>query len=604
MAAPNGDKSPTCPSCLRTFSSYQGRRVHERSQHPLHFHETEVAALLTVKKVRWDPEELAMMAAFEARNLRAKYINVKIQAEVLPHRSIESIKGARKAEAYKALVRQNALSPREAPRSPPLPAPSITPEGPPVPIITLIGSPVIPITPWSTASGGPQPPPPHLKSEEDVHAGRVGLEVGHNKCATINIVGDGKRKRWLVGPSIFCAGGVELRALGPGETYKYLGLEVGPAMGHAEPGWALAALVRDLGALQKAPLKPQQKLWAVYKVIMPKHLYARILGTSTKSTLRRFDNEVKKFVRKAFHLPKDTPNVALHAKTGHGGLGVPTFLSRVPAQKRGCLERLSNSTNARVAMIAGALLGNPPCPSAKEQLKDHSNTMRDALYATADGRGLSGTDRSPPTHDWVGDGTLLMRGSSYINALKTRLGVVNTRLRSSRGRPAAPVQCDLGCGRPESLGHILQSCPKLAPERTRRHDRVLDLLHQQLCRKNWQLLREPHIRTQAGVRVPDLVIWDRQGSTVLDVQVVADNSVSDFLSRAHDLKRFYYDVGDVRAWVRDKTGHPPRGTMATPSYMALRSMRLTKAELRLLVVRAMEGSVVALRTHRDMGGHG
>ncbi|MPC91817.1 Retrovirus-related Pol polyprotein from type-2 retrotransposable element R2DM [Portunus trituberculatus] len=198
--------------------------------------------------------------------------------------------------------------------------------------------------------------------------------------------------------------------------------------------------------------------------------------------------------------------------------------------------------------------------------------MRNALYATADDRGLSGTDRSPPTHDWVGDGTLLMRGSTYVNALKTRLGLVNTRLRSSRGRPNAPVNCDLGCGRPESLGHILQSCPKLAPERSRRHDRVLDLLQQQLGRKNWQVLREPHIRTQAGVRVPDLVIWDRQGSTVLDVQVVADNSVGDFLTRAHDLKRSYYDVGDINAWVREKTGHPPmfttltinwRGTMAS-----------------------------------------
>ncbi|MPC34334.1 Retrovirus-related Pol polyprotein from type-2 retrotransposable element R2DM [Portunus trituberculatus] len=146
-----------------------------------------------------------------------------------------------------------------------------------------------------------------------IEAGRVGLEVGHSKCTTMNIIGDGKRKRWLVDPSIFRAGGEELRALRPDETYRYLGLEVGPAMGRAEPGWALAALVRDLGALQKAPLKPQQKLWALCNVIMPKHLYARILGKSTKSTLRRFDNEVKKFVRKALHLPRDTPNVALHA---------------------------------------------------------------------------------------------------------------------------------------------------------------------------------------------------------------------------------------------------------------------------------------------------
>ncbi|MPC68309.1 Retrovirus-related Pol polyprotein from type-1 retrotransposable element R2 [Portunus trituberculatus] len=182
----------------------------------------------------------------------------------------------------------------------------------------------------------------------------------------------------------------------------------------------------------------------------------------------------------------------------------------------------------------------------------------------------------------------------YINALKTHLGVVNTKLRSARGRPAAPVHCDLGCGCQESLGHILQVCPKLAPERTRRHDRVLDLLQHQLSHKNWQVVREPNIRTQAGVRVPD-------------------NAAGDFLSRAHDLKRSYYDVGDIKAWVREKTGHPPvfttptinwRGTMATPSYMALKSMRLSKAELCLLVVRAMERSIVALWSHRDMRCYG
>ncbi|MPC49353.1 Retrovirus-related Pol polyprotein from type-1 retrotransposable element R2 [Portunus trituberculatus] len=176
----------------------------------------------------------------------------------------------------------------------------------------------------------------------------------------------------------------------PGETYKYLGLEVGPAMGHAEPERALAALVRDLGALQKAPLKPQQNLWA------------------------------------ALQLPRDTPVAALHAKMGQGGLGIPSFQSKVPALKRGALERHSKSSDTRVARIAAALLQNPPGPSSKEQTKAHITITRDTLYASADDQGLSGTDRSPPTHKWVDDSTLLMRGSTYVNDLKTRLGVVNT----------------------------------------------------------------------------------------------------------------------------------------------------------------------------------
>ncbi|MPC49352.1 Retrovirus-related Pol polyprotein from type-2 retrotransposable element R2DM [Portunus trituberculatus] len=159
MAANNVDRSPTCPTCLRTFSSYRGR-AHERSQHPLSYHDTEVAALRTeVKKARRDPEELAMMANFEAKNFGARNINTRIKTEVLPHRSIEGIKGARRAETYKALVRQAALPQSAAsmlaPRSPPLPVPSTTSEGPPVPNETPFGSPIIPISPGSAASGSP-----------------------------------------------------------------------------------------------------------------------------------------------------------------------------------------------------------------------------------------------------------------------------------------------------------------------------------------------------------------------------------------------------------------------------------------------------------------
>ncbi|MPC34333.1 Retrovirus-related Pol polyprotein from type-2 retrotransposable element R2DM [Portunus trituberculatus] len=177
MAANNADRSSICPTCLQTFSNFQGRRVHERSQHPLVFHDTEVAALRTdVKKVRWNPEELVMMAAFEASDPWAKNINVRIQAEVLPHRSIESIKGARKGDTYKALVRQTTSSPRRAasmpaPRSPPLPVPSIRSESPTsAQCNTYCWLSFHSFNIWEYCLRGPQPPPRHLKSEEEVHA--------------------------------------------------------------------------------------------------------------------------------------------------------------------------------------------------------------------------------------------------------------------------------------------------------------------------------------------------------------------------------------------------------------------------------------------------
>ena len=150
-----------------------------------------------------------------------------------------------------------------------------------------------------------------------------------------------------------------------------------------------------------------------------------------------------------------------------------------------------------------------------------------------------------------------MRGSTYISVIKTRLRVASTKLRSSRGRANAPVFCDLGCGRVETLGHILQSCPKLVPERTKRHDKVVSLLIQQLTRHEHHVQKEPSIRTSAGLQRPDVVVWNRQQSVVLDVQIITNSSNRECLDRAHGLKRTYYDVGEIREWVRTKTGHSP-----------------------------------------------
>ncbi|MPC74641.1 Retrovirus-related Pol polyprotein from type-1 retrotransposable element R2 [Portunus trituberculatus] len=97
-----------CPVCLCDFASFQGRRVHERRAHPERFHSAEAESLSArSRKPRWDQEELALMAAFEADNSGAKFMNKLIQEHVLPHRSIDSIKGARRPESYKALVRQH-----------------------------------------------------------------------------------------------------------------------------------------------------------------------------------------------------------------------------------------------------------------------------------------------------------------------------------------------------------------------------------------------------------------------------------------------------------------------------------------------------------------
>ena len=115
-------------------------------------------------------------------------------------------------------------------------------------------------------------------------AASVGLEIGLPKCATLYSRGDGKRKRWLV--------------------YTKTTIEIGGA---------------KLRSIQKAPGKPQQKLWALKNVVIPKHQYSRVLGKATTGSLHRMDCEVRKYIKKALYLPKDIPNAGTYTRTYEGG---------------------------------------------------------------------------------------------------------------------------------------------------------------------------------------------------------------------------------------------------------------------------------------------
>lgn len=162
-------------------------------------------------------------------------------------------------------------------------------------------------------------------------AQKVGLELGPAKCATLFMKGDKKRKKWLVNARHqFMLGETAIRSLEPDETFKYLELEVGPNPRKREPRQAHLALKEELVKLQAAPLKPQQKLWAIKNTTFPRHIYKRVLGSSKKYLLLRFDLEMRRFLKKALHLPSDTPSAYFHSNTKDGGLGIPSFAQEVP----------------------------------------------------------------------------------------------------------------------------------------------------------------------------------------------------------------------------------------------------------------------------------
>ena len=58
-----------------------------------------------------------------------------------------------------------------------------------------------------------------------------------------------------------------------------------------------------------------------------------------------------------------------------------------------------------------------------------------------------------------------------------------------------------------SISHVIQQCPRSAHARTKRHDAVLKLLSTGLTRRGFTVEVEPAIKTDNGVRRPDVVAY-------------------------------------------------------------------------------------------------
>ena len=202
---------------------------------------------------------------------------------------------------------------------------------------------------------------------------------------------------------------------------------------------------------------------------------------ATKGQLKRLDLKVREAVRAFLHLPRDTPVGYFHAGVREGGIGIASLSTRIPRLRADLLQRLGGSADPAVANVAEAMRDRPDnaISSAVRRRAEVSRWSR-KLYEAVDGAGLRGADLSPGSSTWIDDGTLLMSGGDFIRAIRCRGNLLYTKARAARGRRVENINCDLCRNHPETLGHILQRCPGTHGSRTRRHDRVLDVLVQSL----------------------------------------------------------------------------------------------------------------------------
>ena len=206
------------------------------------------------------------------------------------------------------------------------------------------------------------------------------------------------------------------------------------------------------------------------------------------------------------------------------------------------------------------------------------------------------------------NGTRLLSGSMFVKVLKLRSNLLRTRGRSIRGQPSHHAYCECCKNVYESLGHILQVCPRTHGSRFVRYDRVLNqanTMRKDLVAKGKlgfiEAMRERRIPTPEGIGTPHLVVRSPGKLYVVDAQVVSDN-VS--LNEVHGNKNVYYDKPAIRNWLKELEPGKEimfsslslnwRGTIGKTSARLLSDeWKNSKGEIDLLALRVLEGVVRA-----------
>lgn len=457
---------------------------------------------------------------------------------------------------------------------------------------------------WASTPGGLQ------KLLDIVHdfLKSCGLRLNSAKCRSISIKGQPKQKRSVIVQNEFKINGVTMPALKRTEEWKYLGVTF-TADGRTKVDLK-DELSQKLDLLTRAPLKPQQRLFALRTVLIPQLYHVLTLGNVMIGCLNGIDRTVRSYLRKWLRLPDDAPIAFFHADVEDGGLGIISLRWQAP------LIRLNRLRNLQLPLPGGTVTADTFIASevAKVERRLDTGVVRilskgdlksfwaNRLHESFDGRGLLHCSDHKQAHRWLKEPTRLMSGRDFIHCVKLRINALPTLSRCSRGRGTSR-RCRAGCEAQETLNHVVQGCYRTKADRTKRHDSLVKYLDRNLRNKGYMTLVEGQFRTTDGIRKPDIVASKGNEIYVLDAQVVTDGRD---LSSMHRCKVGKYNtLGMVRS-LTDRFNATQvhfgaitltwRGIWCRESVSdLLRWGFIERGEVAILGIRVMLGSIIAHR---------
>ena len=105
----------------------------------------------------------------------------------------------------------------------------------------------------------------------------------------------------------------------------------------------LPKLRSQLESIDRAPLKPQQRLFIIKQNVIPATYHQLVLGKVSKGLLKGLDCEIRRSLRKWLKLTHNSPNSYFYSNAKDGGLGVKSLRFTVPQLKVRRIGRLKAS---------------------------------------------------------------------------------------------------------------------------------------------------------------------------------------------------------------------------------------------------------------------
>ena len=395
-------------------------------------------------------------------------------------------------------------------------------------------------------------------------ASGCGLRLNEKKCVALSMKFTPRDRSLFYATKFFLSTPEGLMpVLDASKSYKYLGIIFSASKNFSKTSEILQG---GLDALTEDPLKPQQRVFLLKHFLVPKILHSLIFSGGSTRRLKVLDVMIRGAVRSWLKWPRDSPASMFYCKVDDGGLNLPSLEHAVPIMLRERLDKLRNSSRSDPIVVAlqkvepaRSRLVKIDSPMIRHgvHLRSSENVRKSfkcSLNQSVDGKGLMEHDGFKP-HGFLMNGTRLLSGSMYVKVLKLKGNLLCTKGILARGQPSQQAFCDCCKNVYESLGHIVQVCPRTHGARVVRHDRILDLATSMLKDLDAkgklgpiEVMREPRIPTPEGIRKPDLVVRAPGKVFVVDAQVVSDNVSLDQVQRN---KIVYYDKPAIRNWLRE-----------------------------------------------------